>query len=145
MGESDATRRGFLNWFLGTSVGALCVSVFYPVARYISPPEIPEAETARVTAGHEGDLRPGEAKIFRFGHTPGILLRTPEGNHRAFSATCTHLNCTVQFRGDLNQIWCACHNGFYDTSGQVVSGPPPRPLEEYAVNVTGGEIIVSRK
>jgi len=145
MGESDATRRGFLNWFLGTSVGALCVSVLYPVARYISPPEVPEAETARVTAGREGDLRPGEAKIFRFGNTPGILIRTPEGNHRAFSATCTHLNCTVQFRGDLKQIWCACHNGFYDTSGQVVSGPPPRPLEEYAVNVTGGEIIVSRK
>ena len=145
MGENDATRRGFLNWFLGTSVGALCVSVFYPVARYISPPEIPEAESARVTAGHEGDLRPGEAKIFRFGNTPGILIRTPEGNHRAFSATCTHLNCTVQFRGDLKQIWCACHNGFYDTAGQVVSGPPPRPLEEYAVNVAGGEIVVSRK
>jgi len=144
MGGSDASRRGFLNWFLGTSAGALCVSVFYPVARYVSPPEVPEAETARATAGNEGELRPNEAKIFRFGGRPGILIRTADDTYRAFAATCTHLNCTVQYRGDLSQIWCACHNGFYDINGNVVSGPPPKPLEEYEVNVANGEIIVKR-
>jgi Rieske Fe-S protein len=125
-------------------VGALCVSVLYPVARYVSPPEVPEAQTSRVSAGSEGELRPGEAKIFRFGARPGLLIRAADGSYRAFEATCTHLNCTVQYRDDLEQIWCACHNGFYDLSGRVVSGPPPRPLAEYQVNVASGEIIVSR-
>ena len=56
-------------------------------------------------------------------------MRTPDGQFRAFSAVCTHLDCTVQYKADTSQIWCACHNGLYDLSGNVVSGPPPRPLE----------------
>ena len=138
------TRRNFLSWFLGTSVGAMCVSVLYPVARYISPPEVPEAQTSRAVAGREGDLRPNEGKVFRFGGKPGLLIRTADNEYKALSATCTHLNCTVQYRGDLKQVWCACHNGFYDLTGRNVSGPPPAPLEEYQVNVANGEIIVSK-
>lgn len=138
------SRRSFLNWFLGTSLGAMCASIFYPVIRYIAPPEVPEAQTARALAGREGDLKPNEGRIFRFGNQPALLVRMEDGSYRAFSATCTHLNCTVQFRGDLKQIWCACHNGFYDLRGEVVAGPPPRPLEPFEVNVSNGEIVVSR-
>lgn len=137
-------RRSFLNWLLGSSVGAMFVSIVYPVARYISPPDVPEAQTSRVTAGREGELKPNEGKIFQFGGKPGLLIRTDDNKYRAYSGTCTHLNCTVQYRGDLKQIWCACHNGFYDLAGQTVSGPPPRPLEEFEVNVANGEIVVSR-
>jgi len=141
---SGPTRRGVLNWFLGTSVGAMCVAIVYPIARYISPPDVPEAPTSRVVAAGEGELKPNEGKIFRFGNQPGILIRTEDGGYRAFSATCTHLNCTVQFRGDLKQMWCACHNGFYDLKGTNIAGPPPRPLDQYQVNVANGEIIVTK-
>ena len=141
---SAPTRRGFLGWFLGTSVGAMCASILYPVARYISPPDVPEAQTSRVVAGREGDLKPNEGKIFRFGSLPAVLIRSEDGTYRALSATCTHLNCTVQYRGDLKQIWCACHNGFYDLTGKNVAGPPPRPLEQFKVHVADGDIVVSR-
>jgi cytochrome b6-f complex iron-sulfur subunit len=140
----NTPRRRFLNWFLGTSLGAMFVAVLYPLARYIIPPDVPEATTSRVVAGHEGDLKPNEGKVFRFGDRPAILVRTQEGRYLAFSATCTHLNCTVQYRPDLKELWCACHNGIYDLKGKNVSGPPPRPLEEYTVNVAGGEIVVTR-
>ena len=67
---------------------------------------------------------------------------------RAFSAVCTHLDCTVQFKTDTSQLWCACHNGTYDLRGNVVSGPPPRGLEQFTVNLRGegddAEIVVSR-
>jgi Rieske Fe-S protein len=116
----------------------------YPLARYIIPPEVPEAQTSRVVAGRDGELKPNEGKVFRFGDRPGILVRLADGRYRAYSATCTHLNCTVQYRGDLKQLWCACHNGFYDLNGAVVAGPPPRPLDEFVVNVAAGEIVVSR-
>lgn len=142
--SDQPTRRGFLNWFLGTSMGAMVLSVVYPVARYVSPPDVPEAQTSRVVAAREGELKPNSGKVFRFGSQPGLLIRTGEGEYKAFAATCTHLNCTVQYRDDTRQIWCACHNGVYDLKGQNVSGPPPRPLEEYAVNVADGEIVVSR-
>jgi len=79
-----------------------------------------------------------------FGAEPAIVLRLAGGELRAFTAVCTHLSCTVQYRDDLQQIWCACHNGHYDLSGRNVSGPPPRPLKPYAVNVKGDEIVISR-
>ena len=144
MPETPSGRRGFLNWILSTSVGAMFASVLYPVARYVSPPDVPEAQTSRVTAARQGDLKPNEGKIFRFGEKPALLVRNAEGDYTAYSATCSHLNCTVQYRPDLKQIWCACHNGFYDMSGRVVGGPPPRPLDEFKVNVADGEIVVSR-
>jgi len=122
----------------------MCVSVVYPLARYIIPPDVPEAQTSRVVAGHDGDLKPNEGKIFRFGDQPGILVRLADGSYRAFSATCTHLSCTVQYRSDLKELWCACHNGFYDMKGQNIAGPPPRPLDEYIVNLSGGDIVVTR-
>jgi Rieske Fe-S protein len=73
------------------------------------------------------------------------LVRTPEGDYRALSAICTHLNCTVQYRAREQDIWCACHNGVYDLSGRNLSGPPPRPLELYEVHVRGDEIVVARR
>jgi cytochrome b6-f complex iron-sulfur subunit len=137
------SRRGFLGWFLGTSVGAMCVSILYPVARYVSPPDVPEPATSSVVAASANELKPQQGKIFRFGGQPGLLVRTDDG-YRAFSATCTHLNCTVQYRGELKQIWCACHNGSYDLNGQVVSGPPPKPLQEFKVHLAGDDVVVSR-
>jgi len=69
-----------------------------------------------------------------------------EGNiFHAISAVCTHLGCTVQYRPESSQIWCACHNGCYDLSGRNVSGPPPRALDRYEVHVRGQEIYVTRK
>ncbi len=89
-------------------------------------------------------VKPNTGQIFKFGSRPGILVRTPSGELRAFSAVCTHLNCTVQYRSDLSQIWCACHNGHYDLNGKNVEGPPPRPLESFTVNVRGNQIVVSK-
>ncbi len=143
-GRTSPARRSLLNWFVGSSLGAMCASVVYPVLRYIVPPDVPEAQTLQTVAGREGDLRPNEGRIFPFGNRPAILIRTEDGEHRAFSATCTHLNCTVQYRPDLKQIWCACHNGFYDLNGRNVAGPPPRPLDAYSVHALKGEIVVSK-
>jgi len=137
-------RRSVLNWFLGTSVGAMTASIVYPVLRYLVPPDVPEAQTTQTVAGREGELKPNQGKIFRFGNSAGILILGDDGQYRAFHATCTHLNCTVQYRDDVRQVWCACHNGFYDLTGKAVSGPPPRPLEAYKVNVVNGEIMVSK-
>jgi len=63
----------------------------------------------------------------------------------AFSAVCTHLTCNVLYESDTETIFCPCHNGRFDLSGNVLSGPPPAPLESYTVEISGKEIIVSRK
>ena len=138
-------RRRFLGMLLGGGLFASAVSFFYPVLRYLVPPRVTDMGGDTVVAGKVGELRPNSGKIFRFGSRPGLLLLGADGQYRALSATCTHLSCTVQYRGDLRQVWCACHNGMYDLAGRNLSGPPPRPLEQYDVHVRGDEIIVSRR
>jgi Rieske Fe-S protein len=139
------SRRRLLNWFLGTSAGALTVAILYPVMRYLVPPKVEESTARTVTLSIKPeDVKPNSGQIFRFGSQPGILIRTPGGDLRAFSAICTHLACIVQYRPDLSHIWCACHNGHYDLNGKNITGPPPRPLEPYTVNVRGDQVIVSK-
>ncbi len=144
-GTSNPARRRFINWLLGTSAGALVLAVLYPVVRYLVPPASAESATRSVTLDLAPDeIKPNTGRIFRFGTSPGILLRTPTGELRAFSAVCTHLACTVQYRPDLSHIWCACHNGHFDLNGRNIAGPPPRPLESYSVKVGETRIVVSK-
>ncbi len=110
------------------------------------PPKVKEVTAGSVVAAKVGELAPNSGKIFNYGGKPAILISVPKtGQLRAFTAVCTHLACTVQFRQDFGHIWCACHDGHYDNFGQVIKGPPPRPLEEFAVTVRGQNVIVSRK
>lgn len=141
----DPGRRRLVNWFLGTTAGAFLVAMFYPLTRYLVPPRTGESAAASVTLPIKaGEVKPNSGQIFKFGARPGILVRTASGELRAYSAVCTHLNCTVQYRADVSHIWCACHNGHFDLNGQNIAGPPPRPLEAYVVNVRGGQIVISK-
>lgn len=149
--EPSSSRRGFLGWFLGTSVGALLLSVLYPVLRFLSPPNIPEATTNQVEAGttRDSELVEKGYKIVRFGAEPVLLVRVSETDYRAFAATCTHLDCIVEYQAREKRIWCNCHNGEYDLNGRNVGGPPPRPLERYEVHIVAkgdapASLIVSR-
>lgn len=119
-------------------------SVFYPLFSYLKPPKVPEANVNSIKAGLAADFPANSARIVKFGRKPVILIKTEANEFRAFAATCTHLDCIVQYRSDTKQIWCACHNGIYDLRGRNVSGPPPRPLDEFTVNVVNDEIIVSK-
>jgi cytochrome b6-f complex iron-sulfur subunit len=133
----DVGRRRFVEWFLGTSVGALAASVLYPVARFLDPPRIAEQSVQQVEVGPADDpelVRKG-FKIVRFGVEPVIVVRAAEGVYRAFTATCTHLDCIVEYRPEAGRIWCNCHNGQYDPqTGRNVAGPPPRPLTPLVVH-----------
>ena len=143
--EPGPSRRSFIDWLLGTSAAAFIVSALYPVSRYLVPPPAGESSAASVTLPMRAeDVKPNTGQIFKFGSKPAILVRTAAGELRAFSAVCTHLNCTVQYRPDLAEIWCACHNGHFDLKGQNVGGPPPRPLDAYVINVRGSQIVVSK-
>jgi len=141
----EPSRRRVVELFLGGGLLASLISFVYPVLRYLVPPAVADLGGDEVVAAKVGDLKPNTSKIFRFGNRPGLLLMTADGQYRALSGTCTHLSCTVQYRSDLHQVWCACHNGLYDLAGRNVSGPPPRPLDSYQVHLRGDDIVVSRK
>jgi len=141
----DDSRRGWLSWLLATSLGATIVSFLYPVLRYIVPPRTSEPSLSELELDLKtSDLPPNTGRIVAFAGKPALVFRTASGELQALTATCTHLACTVQYRPERSDVWCACHDGVYDTNGTHVSGPPPRPLTKLAVNVRGDRIVLRR-
>jgi Rieske Fe-S protein len=138
------SRRKFLNTLLGVGGIGGILSVFYPIFSYLIPPKTTEPRVNSVKAGSSSEFPTNSSKIIKFGRKPVILIKTVDNQYKALSASCTHLDCIVQYKTDTKQIWCACHNGTYDLNGRNISGPPPRPLEEYDVKVVKDEIIITK-
>lgn len=143
--QKDNGRRNFLKYFLGGGLTALAGSLLYPFFAFLKPPEQNDIVVSNVNAGKISEFNEGGGKIVRFGNKPVLLFKNPEGEFKAFLATCTHFDCTVQYKKDLQVIWCACHNGKYDLSGKNISGPPPRPLDEFRVLIKNDDIFISPK
>lgn len=140
-------RRQFLTVALSTMAAIWSSMALYPIYRYLKPAKTTE-DTVKITSlslGPLANLPPGTSKNVQFGSTPVVVVHLPTGELKAFSAVCTHLGCTVQYRGDNNKIWCACHGGVYNaTTGINEAGPPPKPLPPYNVAVVNDEIILTK-
>ncbi|MGE5430970.1 MAG: ubiquinol-cytochrome c reductase iron-sulfur subunit [Syntrophomonadaceae bacterium] len=143
--KKPQSRRTFIKRLLGLGLMGFAASVLYPLMEYLKPPKQREVEVNSQSAGKIRDYPLDSGKIIRFGNKPVIVIRTKEDTFKAFSASCTHLNCTVQYRGDMDAIWCACHNGKYDLTGRNISGPPPRPLDEFKTMIKNDEVIIIKK
>ncbi|TBR19624.1 cytochrome B6 [bacterium] len=138
-------RKTFLNLAVGAGGAGFLASMVYPVLRFLLPAEQTEAQPDVLKVGTVKDFGDGASKILKFGRHPIIVIRDAKGGFHALSATCTHLDCIVQYKKDEDLVWCACHNGKYDLSGKNVSGPPPRPLDKYTVKVQGEDLLVLRE
>lgn len=70
------------------------------------------------------------------------IVRTGEHEVKALSTVCTHLGCTVYWQKDKKEFYCPCHQGVFDENGNVISGPPPRPLDSYRVEIEGKNVFI---
>jgi cytochrome b6-f complex iron-sulfur subunit len=141
----DDSRRRWISRLLGTSLGATAVSFLYPVLRYLVPPLASEPSGTEFELEVKASEVPSNSgRIVPLAGKPVLLFRGASGELKALTATCTHLDCTVQYRADRSDIWCACHNGVYGLDGKNISGPPPRPLTALEVYVRGEKIILRR-
>jgi cytochrome b6-f complex iron-sulfur subunit len=71
-----------------------------------------------------------------------VLLQPTAGEFLALSAVCTHLGCIVKWVADSEEFLCPCHGGRFSPAGQVLGGPPPKPLAVYGVSIEGDEILI---
>src|ERR1022692_2058092 len=69
----DAGRRTVVSWLLGGGVAASLASFFYPVARFLDPPQVAEVSVNEVAAGKVQDLKPNSGKVVKFGNKPALL------------------------------------------------------------------------
>ena len=71
------------------------------------------------------------------------VVRKNKNEVRVFSDICTHLGCRVTWRPDQKHYISPCHDGHFDLLGNVISGPPPRPLDEFVTKVENGNLFVA--
>lgn len=83
--------------------------------------------------------------MFEYPHKdrPAVLIHLPDG-YVAYDSLCTHLGCQVHFdktvvagwENNPNQTFRSCHGGvFHPKTGDVLSGPPPRPLPKIKLEI----------
>jgi cytochrome b6-f complex iron-sulfur subunit len=143
-GESRGTpRRGFLESFIGGSLLLLVAGWVATVLAYLAPAkERGEGDSGPLDAGAAADLPEGESKVLTHANNTVLVVHTKDG-FVALSAVCTHLGCIVVWDKDSGQLLCPCHAGLFDLRGNVVSGPPPKPLPTFEVSVQDGKIMVA--
>ena len=111
---------------------------------------------AWVSAGPLDDLDVGEPRLVLLerdvvdGWVTGpqvvaaYVVRETEDQVVAFDSHCTHLGCPLAFASGSATFLCPCHGGSFDVHGDVLAGPPPRPMLQYETKVVDGEVLVGR-
>jgi len=141
-GEAQVTRREFCNFlFLTSSALFLGAAGFAGKAAYDA-----RQKRAFYPARIEGsaNIEPGSALNFSYPteEDTAILIRATDGSYSAFGQKCTHLSCPVHYSKTNDRLECPCHEGgFSAKTGEVLYGPPPRPLDKIPLEIHNGEVF----
>lgn len=145
-GGGKLPRRGFLDLLIGIGALGTAGSALFPVLRYLEPlPTKAAGGPLQLSDPESRKLQSQGYVIVSSGPHRAIVFRDDSDRVRALSAKCTHEGCTVQYSAGESIVWCACHNGRFDIDGRVLSGPPPKALQEYTVVEEDGQIVLDWK
>lgn len=141
--ERYVSRRQFTKFLVLTSLGMFVGNAWILVRSYFSKaPVYSEKQICAVN-----DVPIGGVRLFRYPteNDPCILIRSDEGTYVAYSQKCTHLSCAVYYAREKNRLECPCHEGYFSIrNGDVLQGPPPRPLPRVVLERRGDSIVAVR-
>lgn len=153
--KNKIERRDFIKVTATVIGGVIGAVIAAPSIAYLLSPALEEVEDAdEIALGPLEEYPVGVPARFDFtrtrvngwertGTTYGLFVyRKNEDEVHVFSDICTHLGCKVTWHEDQQHYISPCHDGHFDIEGNVVSGPPPRPLDIYATRVENGELFV---
>jgi Rieske Fe-S protein len=156
MGEqNELSRRNFMQtaiWGIGGFIG---IVFGVSAVAYVVGPSLKKKQTDTwVRLGPTSKVELGIPTLFTFkiqtqtgwiANTQEVsvyVLTTDGRTYIAMSNICTHLGCHIRWISEQDKFFCPCHNGEFDISGNVVAGPPPRPLDRYDVKVENDQLYV---
>ncbi len=155
--DEDVPRRTFFKILIAALNGLIGLAFAIPGAGYILTPLLQKREGSWMEIGRVNDF-PEEnvAKaVFRYVDTTSYaheekqnfawVRRQADGQVVAFSPKCTHMGCNVSWNAVTAQFECPCHGGRYDAQGNVIAGPPPRPLERYATKIENDFVLIQHR
>jgi menaquinol-cytochrome c reductase iron-sulfur subunit len=149
------TRRSFYGFFinlLGTGIAAI---VGIPAALYLLLKPNSTAIGDLIEVADLDSVPTDKPKEVLFTHTridgwkktrektSTWLVKDAAGKVTAFAPACTHLGCAYHWEADAKNFLCPCHDSVFDVSGKVLSGPAPRPLDRFSVEIDNGKVLVN--
>jgi cytochrome b6-f complex iron-sulfur subunit len=140
---TEVTRRQFAKFLCLVSGGLATGSAFVAAKAAFFPPKKVQG-THRVCGVDELPVGGTRSFVLEGSSTPYILIHLENGEFKAYEQKCTHLSCAVFYKPGSGKIECPCHNGWFDAmTGEVLQGPPPRPLPRLEVQVNGNDVFVA--
>jgi cytochrome b6-f complex iron-sulfur subunit len=138
--ETNLDRREFLRAAWGFSLLGLMGQATIALVRFFKPRVVPGAFGTRVVAGQVDEFLPGTVSHVQQGRF--YVSRLEDGGFLALWHRCTHLGCTVPWLEDEERFNCPCHSSIFNKVGEVISGPAPRPMDLFPIEIEAGQIVV---
>ena len=145
-------RREFLHTAIGGVGFLIGAALLVPAAGYFLSPAWKKHIEDWVLLGETKKIPVGKPTKIEFiqrrkdgwmtveeKRTAWVLTRDGK-EFTVFDPRCTHLGCPYRWDEAKEKFLCPCHAAVFDVDGQVISGPPPRPLDRYDVKVEAGKL-----
>jgi Rieske Fe-S protein len=155
--KSQLSRRDFIKAALAGIGGLIGALVGLPSVAYLLSPALQAGagDEAVIPLGALDNYPIGVPTRFDFTRTQvngwertavsyGLyVVKKSESEVRVFSDICTHLGCRVTWHPDIQHYISPCHDGHFDLLGKNISGPPPRPLDEFVTKIENGNLFAT--
>ncbi|HEY83520.1 MAG TPA: ubiquinol-cytochrome c reductase iron-sulfur subunit [Chloroflexi bacterium] len=148
------TRRKFMQTVIATLGGIITAGFAIPAVGYVVGPALQEKVEAWFQVGTASKIPVGEPTLLKISieRKSGWIVDTQEHayyvytedgqNYQAVSNVCTHLGCRVRWIEDQEIFFCPCHNASFAKNGDVLDGPPPRPLDKAELKIEDDQIYI---
>ncbi len=143
-GSHHISRRDFIKLATLTVGGAIGTAIGIPSIFYLVDPALEAGgKDAWIPLGPLENFEIGKPTLVTFVRTKvngwektsnsyGVfVLRKSEEEVTVISNRCTHLSCRVNWNEEKQTYICPCHDATFSPEGEVLGGPPPRPLDRY--------------
>ncbi len=154
--DKQLGRRDFMKAVIASIGGLIGAAIGLPAIPYVMGPALKKESDDWIQLGSVGKVELDMPTLFKTTvETQTGWINTEEeisvyvltSNSQDFvvmSNVCTHLGCRVRWIPDKDGFFCPCHNGVFSKDGNVVDGPPPRPLDRFESKVEDGIIFIKR-
>jgi menaquinol-cytochrome c reductase iron-sulfur subunit len=155
--ETEVTSRR--NFYIGSIYGimaAISAALGIPALIYLLFPPKAKKEDEWVEVGDIARIAPNSPTEMTFRRTridgwkmiseksTAWVIKSADNQITAFGPQCTHLGCAYHWEEGKNEFLCPCHSSLFGIDGHVISGPAPRPLDQFDTKIQANKLLIGK-
>ncbi|MCF7803062.1 MAG: ubiquinol-cytochrome c reductase iron-sulfur subunit [Candidatus Marinimicrobia bacterium] len=153
-GYLNNSRRRFLLYLWIGAQSILAALLIIPGIRYLLQPLYEKIQSQRIQLGDLRAIPEGEPTQVEYSVVQQAGYQVQEEqefvyvlrqgkNVNVFSPICTHMGCNVAWNREASEFQCPCHGGKFNREGEVIAGPPPKPLRQFSTEIEEGSLWIT--